>query len=95
LNVGVEVVMKIVAKVIEVIAWFKENGDIRPIKFRMAGAQSEMVIVKIDQIIAVEKEKFAGNVMYLFQCQSEIEGELKRFELKYEVDTCRWILFKI
>jgi hypothetical protein len=87
--------MKIVAKVIEVIAWFKENGEIRPLKFRMSDGQSLTKVIKIDQIIAVDKEKYAGNVMYLFQCQSEIEGELKRFEIKYEVETCKWILFKI
>ena len=87
--------MKIVAKVIEVIAWFKENGDIRPLKFRMSDEQSKIKVVKIDQIIAVDKEKYAGNIMYLFKCQSKIDGELKRFEIKYEVETCKWILFKI
>jgi hypothetical protein len=61
----------------------------------MSDGQSLTKVIKIDQIIAVDKEKYAGNVMYLFQCQSEIEGELKRFEIKYEVETCKWILFKI
>ena len=87
--------MKIVAKVVEVIAWFKENGDIRPIRFRMSDERSENAVIKVDQIISVDKEKFAGNVMYLFQCQSIIDGELKRFELKYEPETSKWILFKI
>lgn len=87
--------MKIVAKVIEMIAWFKEDGDIRPLKFRMSQGQGEMQVIKVDQVISIDKEKFAGNVMYLFRCQSEINGELKRFELKYEPETSKWILFKI
>lgn len=87
--------MKIVAKVIEMIAWFKENGEIRPLKFRMEEGGDHRTVIKVDQVIAVDKEKYAGNVMYLFKCQSEINGELRRFELKYEVETCKWLLFKI
>jgi len=87
--------MKIVAKMVEMIAWFKTDGDIRPLKFRMCDEHSHTKVIKVDQIIATEKEKYAGKNMYLFKCQSEIEGELKRFEIKYEVETCKWVLYKI
>ena len=43
----------------------------------------------------MDKEKLAGNEMLVFKCQSLIDGVLKMFEIKYELRTCKWILFKI
>jgi hypothetical protein len=41
------------------------------------------------------EEKLAGNKMLIFRCQSEIERELKPYEIKYELGTCKWYLWKM
>ena len=54
-----------------------------------------MQVVKIDKIIVKETEKLAGNIMIVFKCQSLIDNVIKLFELRYEISTCKWILYKI
>lgn len=82
--------MRVVMAPIEMIAWFDLPGTPRPIRFRHEGN-----VVKVEQIIKMSEEKFAGNRMKTYECQSEIGGILKRFQLKFELNTCKWFLYKI
>jgi hypothetical protein len=82
--------MKIVMSPIEMIAWFDIPGTPRPIRFRHNGN-----VVKVEMIIRVSEEKIAGNPMKIYECQSEVHGQMRRFELKYELNTCKWFLWKI
>ena len=80
---------------IEMIAWFTLEGIPNPIRYKMTSADSSNVVVKVDRIATRSEEKLAGNRMIIFRCQSEIDGCLKLFELKYELSTCKWYLYKI
>ncbi len=82
--------MKVCMIPIEMIAWFDIPGTLRPIRFRHEGN-----VVKVEQIIKISEEKLAGNRMKIYECQSEINGAVKPFELKYELQTCKWFLYKI
>ncbi|MBN2260369.1 MAG: hypothetical protein JW702_07475 [Clostridiales bacterium] len=86
--------MKVIAKPIHMIACFNEDGKIRPLKFKVEDSGIN-VVIKIDQVIKTTVEKYAGNIMHVFDCRSEIEGEIKLYQLKYEIETNRWILFKM
>jgi len=33
--------------------------------------------------------------MLIFTCQSVINGLEKRYEIKYELSTCKWFLYKM
>lgn len=33
--------------------------------------------------------------MLPFECQAVINNEIKMFELRYEMETCRWYIYKI
>lgn len=87
--------MKVVAKPVEMIAYFEDLGHITPIRFRIQEEGQEPVTIKVDQVCSMDLEKFAGNRMYVFKCQSVIEGVERPYELKYDLATCRWMLFKI
>jgi hypothetical protein len=87
--------MKVVAKPIAMIAWFDRFGNPNPIRFRIEAEESEQVTIKIDRILQRAKEKLGGNHMIVFQCESCINGLDKIYELKYELSTCKWILYKI
>lgn len=82
--------MKTVNKDIEVIAYFSANKEPIPLKFKLDDKS-----VAVDKIISKEKQKRAGEDMFVFECQSEINGEIKRYVLKYVVSKCKWYLFKI
>jgi hypothetical protein len=85
--------MKVVSKPIEMIAFFDMDGAPRPIRFRMMDEDNN--VIKIDRIITMNKEKLAGNEMLVYCCESNIEGIQKIYELKFEIKSCKWILFKI
>ena len=88
--------MKILMRPIEMITWFTKEGVINPIRYRVVmSEQSEPVVVKIEKVIQRTEEKLAGNRMIIFRCQSVMNGLLKVYEVKYEIGTCRWYLYKM
>lgn len=87
--------MKVYMKKIKMIAWFNENGVLTPIKFQIKGDSEEVVTIKVGRISERGEEKLAGNRMLIYRCQSEIDGIERVFELKYEVGTCKWYLYKM
>lgn len=82
--------MKILMKPIEMIAWFTKEGVLNPIRYKI-----DDKVIRIDQVTSKSEEKLAGNRMIIYRCQSEINGELRPFELKFELQTCKWFLFKM
>lgn len=87
--------MKVVAKPIDVLAWFDKDGMPNPVRFRIIDDTGGFNVIKVDRVVIREKEKLAGNEMLKFQCQSNIRGTEKPYELKYELKSCKWMLFKI
>jgi len=87
--------MKIIAKPIKVVSWTDTNGKINPVRFEIANKDESISVVKIDKVISVENEKLAGTLMRVYTCQSVIKGSERIYELKYELGTCKWILYKL
>ncbi len=88
--------MKRIMRKIDIITWFDHEGNITPIKFKIIDENAEeAVIIKVDRIIHRTKERFAGNTMIVFECQSMIDDVLKRYQIKYEIEKQRWFLYKI
>jgi hypothetical protein len=77
------------------IAWFTKDGVPNPVRFRIEKENELLRVIKIDKIINKEIEKLAGNNTIVFKCQSTINEIDTTYEIKYELNTCRWILFKI
>lgn len=87
--------MKVMAKPVDMVAWFDREGTPHPVRFRMDTEEEEQLVVKVDRVITRDLEKLAGNPMIVLKCQSVIRNVEKTYEIKYELGTCRWILFKI
>ena len=87
--------LKVVAKPIEVTVWFDTNGAVYPTKFKVIKEDEVAEIIKIDKIIKQAKERIAGNYMLIFTCQSLINGAERVYEIRYEINACKWILYKI
>lgn len=87
--------MKILMKLVKMIFWADEKGAITPIKFQLTDEHSkERITIKVN-VKERSEEKLAGNRMLLFKCQSVICGVEKIYELKYEISTCKWYLYKM
>lgn len=87
--------MKILAWPIEVIAWFDDKGSPTPLRLKLKNIDETSMVLRIDRIIQWDREKVAGNIMYVFKCQSVVENVVKVYELKYELSTCKWVLYKM
>jgi len=86
--------MKVVAKNIEVIAHFTEEGKIYPIKFKVKEGDNYQV-VRILKVISTDLEKLCGNMMRVFVCNVIINNVEKICEIKYDIEGTKWMLFKI
>lgn len=87
--------MKILAEPIEAVVRFKLKEKPIPYKFRYADVDETYHEIKVDKIIMVEETKMAGIRAFVYRCQSEIDGTMKLYELKYLVSDCRWELYKM
>ena len=86
--------MQILMKPVDMVAWFTREGIPHPVRYKIEDNE-ETQIVKIEHIVFRSEEKLAGNKMLLFRCQGIINNTLKEFELKYELQTCKWFLWKM
>lgn len=87
--------MKILMEPIEMIAWFTTKEKPIPLRYRIVDENNTYKVVNVDRILFAEEEKIAGNRMILYRCESLINNAQRIYELKYEIDTCKWFLFKI
>lgn len=78
--------MKIVNKPIKVMAIFQPDGKIEPVKFRL-----EDNVVSVKKIVKTYEEKIVGNKRVVFVCE---HNNCDLYELKYELDSKVWYLFK-
>jgi hypothetical protein len=89
--------MNILNKPIEMITSFNNEGIPTPIRFKYSNEEELNIIIKIDKVIHFEKMKDRINKVcyYIYQCRSFIENISRNYELKYDIDTCKWYLYKI
>jgi len=87
--------MKILMKPIKMIVWFNEDGTPNPVRFNIRMDDESSVTIRIDRVIKKHEEKLAGNRMLVFTCQSVINNMERIYELKYELNSCKWYLYKM
>jgi hypothetical protein len=87
--------LKVIAKPIEMVAWFTMDGSPNPVRFRVEKEDESFETIRIDKIIHRTIEKLAGNNMIVYKCQSQLNGSERIYEIKYELSTCKWVLFKM
>ncbi|NMA64899.1 MAG: hypothetical protein GX957_01490 [Clostridiaceae bacterium] len=87
--------MKVLMKSVDMICLSNSEGIITPIKFRFRKEGHEPRVIRIDRIIDKKEEKIAGNRMLVFTLQTTIDGIERIFEMKYEIQTFKWYLYKI
>ena len=87
--------MKIISKPIDAIVVFRCGNKPLPYKFRYREQDSSDKEVYVGKIIYSQQQRIAGQTAYVYDCQSEIDGIQKRYQLKYLISDCRWELYKM
>lgn len=80
---------------IEVLAWGKMDGTLQPLRFRIVNKDGSVTEVSIDTILSQSEDRLAANHMITYVCKGEVAGKLRQFELKFEVNKCKWYLYRI
>jgi len=86
--------VKILAKPVQMIAAFDEKGVPTPLRFKIE-ENGAPCVVKVDKVVSSETVRPAGMDAFVFLCQSEIRGVMKRYELIYRVKPHLWELYKV
>jgi hypothetical protein len=86
--------VKVLMKTVDMICLSTRDGVITPIKFRI-WEDEQPIIIRIDRILDRKEEKIAGNPMLIFTVLSAMNGIEQIFEIKYEVKTYKWYLYKM
>ncbi len=87
--------MKVLMRPIEMLAWFNKDNYPVPLRYRITAEDSSKIVIKVEKILFREEEKLAGNRMVIYRCESTINQIQRIFELKYEIATCKWYLYKM
>lgn len=87
--------MKTIMRPVETLVWMGPDGSFRPLRFRLEGQDGELIVIRVEQILSRTEERRAGNPMVTYGCQGQVRGQMRRFELKYEIRACKWYLYKI
>lgn len=87
--------MRTLAKHIEVLAVTDIQGNMSPLRFKAKTKDDEDIVISIDKIESKEYEKLAGNVMLLYRCRGLVNDKERDFELKFEINSCKWMLWKM
>jgi len=86
--------MKIINKQIEMIAQTSKNGTIKPLRFRIT--ENEVLkVVFIKRVTQTEDIRVGNSVARRFMCDIEINGNMRKCEIIYVLDTMIWYLYKM
>lgn len=87
--------MRTIALPIKVLSVTDEKGNMSPMQFKAKAKDETDLLIKIDKIYSKEFEKLAGNVMLLYKCIGLVNDRRREFELKFEINSCKWMLWKM
>lgn len=82
---------------IECIAEMKPNGEIRPMRIRFEH-ETERQVIEVTTILEKDKRvdiatmNNSKRIVFRFKCETIKEGVKIPFELKFDIDSCKWIL---
>lgn len=86
--------MQVICKPIDIIAVFDKYGTVKPIRFKIM-ENDERKTINIDRIVQMDKSDYSANRVRIFTCESIVENYLKTFQLRYDLNTMRWDLYKM
>ena len=87
--------MRTLAKSIEVLTISDSYGNMIPLRFKAKDKNEDVIIIKVDNVKSSESEKLFGNIMMLYKCTGLVNDKHREFELKYEINSCKWMLWRM
>ena len=76
---------------IQVFCVVSTMGDLTPVRFRFESEDHRIITVEITEILSHKELRMAGTREILYTCTATIEKRTQIFNLKYQVNSHRWI----
>ncbi len=87
--------MEVLLKPIEVVASFSKDGTLRPIRFRVITDDTGYETILVDCISRRRRERIGKVFIDIYTCLGKVMGREAPFELKYEISTGEWSLYRM
>lgn len=87
--------MEVLLKPIEVVAAFSRDGTLRPIRFRVITDDTGYETVMVKNISRRRRERAGKASIDIYTCLGSVMGRDTPFELKYEITTGEWSLYRM
>ncbi len=75
---------------VQMLAWWREDGRLEPLRFRVEDEESVLQTVSISRVLAVREVAYVGAEAIFFRCLGELAGLEKLFELRYALRDHKW-----
>lgn len=79
---------------VQVIVHCDAQGELRPLRFRYEDKNHQLHTVHVEQVTDSRKVEFVGIEAMLYLCRARQEGKEHLYELKYTVQTHKWVLYR-
>lgn len=86
--------MKALNQPVEMIAVCSPEGELCPARFRVKGEDGQLVTVRIRRIRDREEIPYYGVEMFRYVCSAVLGPRERLFELRYNVRSHRWVLWR-
>lgn len=87
--------MEVILTPIEVVAVFSREGRISPLRFRIILDESGYQTIIIDKITRRRRERIGKSYIDIYTCTGIVSGTVRHFELKHEITTGEWALYRM
>lgn len=79
---------------IQTLCLISTTGDVRPVWFRYEDELHQIIKVKIAEILSYKEIKTAGKRELIYTCTATDGENMNIFDLKYTLETHKWILYR-
>lgn len=87
--------MRIVNKPVQVVTSMDKAGLAKPVCFFVIEGGGVGEVINIERLIRRDREKISGNYIYTFTCEILKDNMKKLCDLRLNIDTGEWSLYRI
>lgn len=80
---------------IQLVSACSTQGNITPLWFRYENESHQVETIRIEQIVSSKEERHCGMDYIGYVCWTELEGYRHLVELRYQISSHQWKLFKL
>lgn len=78
---------------IDVMTYTDPNGNMRPVRLRVENEDGTRIVLQVKSAMVKNAKTFGQSKIIRYSCQSIINGALQNYEVSYDTNTMKWLLY--